>query len=366
MQINDNQAGRHYDLNEIKAIPILDVCQLLGIQWEIRGGKHWCRIRDERTASVLLHPEKTPNCYIDFGGTNKLSDVIQLVCDYNGMSRGDAIKYLAEAFNISPDKQNAASNELNSWEYEKIGLYGDLATKNFTFDIERQGIEKVAQLSQKYGIPMNELRKKHKKIYEQLLYDKALPHLLELRNNYYLNLINTYHMAHTADLRTLPSIYADLEASIKELRTAERLFKKAAEQTAIKAHDPREYEPNADLSKILTGELNPSFGSHDFDSLQSAAKAAGCNIGKRTVPCSSFTLKAFEKDDPGEYYPFTAKYQGDQILIRYLECDYAALKPHLEKMSGRNSLSEKIDDAEKKRQCNSASTDKQVQHMAER
>lgn len=355
--------GNDY-IDKIKAIPILQVCQSLGIETVKHGSRHWCKLRTEKDESALLNTDKSPNTYIDFGGSNKEGDVIQFVADYKGTDRSAAIKHLASAFNIRYEKQNP--NELAIWEWKKIGLYGDIATKNFTFDLERQGIERVAELSEKYGMPMNELRKKHKKIYEQLLYDKALPHILDLRNNYYLSLINTYHMVHTTDFQTMPGIYAEMVKSIQDLCNAEQIFKRAAERTAINAHDPGNYEPNADLGKILSGELTPSFGSHDYDSLQEAAKAAGCKVRRWTVPCSGFTLKAFEKDDPGEYYPFTAKYQGDQILIRYLECDYAALKPHLEKMSGRNSLSEKIDDAEKKRQCNSASTDKQVQHQAER
>ena len=358
-----NNTGNDY-IDKIKAIPILQVCQVLGIKTVKLGSRYWCKLRMEKDASTLLNTDKSPNTYIDFGGSNKEGDVIQFVADYKGTDRSDAIRDLASAFNIRYEKQNP--NELATWEWKKIGLYGDIATKNFTFDLERQGIQRVAELSEKYGMPMNELRKKHKKIYEQLLYDKALPHILDLRNNYYLTLINTYHMAHTTDLTTLPSVYDEMLKSIQELCTAEWIFKRAAERTAINAYDPGEYEPNADLGKILAGDLKPYFGTNDYDSLQDIATAMGCKVKRWTVPQANFTSKGFEKEVAGEYYPFNATYQGDQIVIRYLACDYAALKPHLEMMSGRASLSEKISDAEKKRQCNTACSDKNVQHAAER
>ena len=76
-----------YSLSEVKDIPILDVCDYLGIPVEKKGKNHWCRIRPEKVPSVILHTDT--NTFYDFGNGEHGSN-IDLVCYATGQSFIDA------------------------------------------------------------------------------------------------------------------------------------------------------------------------------------------------------------------------------------------------------------------------------------
>lgn len=343
MQNNGYNGNGYYDLNLIKAIPILDVCYQLGIQVEKKGDRYWCKLRNERTASVRLNTHESPNSYVDFGGSNRKSDVIQFVCEALNISRGDSIKYLANAFSIPSERMDYHSTDLAIWEYEKIGMYGDLATKNFTFDLERQSVERVAELSSKYDMPMSDLRKKHPKIYEQLLRDKAVPFVRDLRNDYYLGLLQL-HLMKIDNLPSHPDLFKSLTDEIQALQNAERLLQKAAVKTSLKTFGIGVYDPVEDLKKLLAGEIKPSIGNRSYNQMQSAAKMLNCSVKYRTIPWEKFTFHGLSR------FQHSAFFKGDKVVIGYLESDHNEIKPIFDKMMGRENLSSKIATAEKKRQ----------------
>lgn len=353
-------------LRRIKSIPITDICRHFGIQIEERGGKKWCKIRDERTSSVLLRDDLMPNMYVDFGGSNRRCDVIQFVCEYKNMERKDAIKYLSDAFNIKMERQNYYQrqnrdpNEVAFWEWEKIGLSGDMATKNFTFDFEKQSMEQVAEISAKYAMPMNDLRKKHPKIYEQLLWDQAIPFMRDLRNNYYLSVINLHHILKITDFSKHPDLKESLMADVKALQTAEEVFKRAADKTSIKALDEREYDPEKDLKKLLAGEIRPSIGNASKKELAAAAETRKCDVWHRPIPWDKFSSRGLDR------FQHSAYIKGDDVLISYLSSDYKEIKPLFDKMAGKAPLQDAIKDAESKRQSSGTGAGGKTMHEPER
>lgn len=360
MQNNYNiTRGTDY-LERIKDISILDICQVLGIEVNKRGNKYWCKLRNERTASCVLNAHKSPNTYCDFGGGGKEHDVIQFVSEALSLSRADAIKYLADKFNIVRERQNNPNNELANWEYEKLGLCGDLATKNFTFDIERQGIARVAELSQKYGMPMNDLRQKHPKMYEQLLKDHALPTVRDLRNTYYLSLISLHNIMKMEDFSRYPDLKKSLLDDIKKLQTAEQLLKKACVKTSIKAMPVGDYDPDTDLKKILNGEIKPAFGNRNYAQINAAAKMLGCSVKYRTIPCDKYSYGALDR------YPHSAFFKGDKVVVGYLEKDHEDIKPLFEKMMEKAPLHERIANAETKSAGAARVSEQHTHHQAER
>lgn len=338
-------------LNRVKMIPILDVCNFLGVEWKEQGGNKWCKVRPERTASALIRDDL--NMYVDFGGTGKRSDVIQLVCDVKGMDRKDAIRYLADAFNIRSERQTTSKyqsqndSKLAFWEYEKIGLSGDLATKNFTFDFEKQGIERIEEISSKYAMPMNDLRQKHPKVYEQLMWDQAIPYVQDLRNNYYLSIINLHHVLNITDFTQYPDLKKSLASDAEALRDAEYVLKRALAKTSIGAQEVGQYEPETDLKKLLAGEIRPSIGNQTKNQLASAAQNRKCEVWHKTIPWDKYFSRGLDQ------FPYSAYIKGDSVLLSYLSADYKQMKPLLDKMVGKPMLQDSIANAESKRQSHS-------------
>jgi len=134
--------GEFYDLAEIKDIPILDVCGFLGIDVHKQGKNHWCRIRMEKTPSVILHPEN--NTFYDFGN-GRHGSCIDLVSYATGKTFSEAVYTLGDAFHLtplSPSEVKRRFRRMSSSDYARIGLYSDLATKNFQFPVEHFSLKK--------------------------------------------------------------------------------------------------------------------------------------------------------------------------------------------------------------------------------
>jgi len=316
---------------QLKQIPILDVCsQVLNITPEKRSSTYWCKCRaGERTASTRLYTDE--NCFYDYG-TNTGGDVIELVKYTLDVDFVTAVKMLQDAFHI-PDPNEHTSvprHTLMDWEYNCIGLYGDRATKNFRFDVDRMSLDHIQQISEKYAMPMNELRKKHPKIYRRLLIEHALPYVRALRANYLLAVWNHYQFCckHvTPDYFYVGDMRQKFAEDLNPLIQAEHILRKAAYKTGISLSPPREYDPAKDLDSLLSGTAKPDLGKLTYAELQSLAREKGCNIRYRTVPYDNFcpTGKL-------EQFPYSAFLKSGNVTIGYLETDHSALDPILDAM----------------------------------
>lgn len=161
-----------FNLEEIKSIPIQDVCNLLGIRLDKRSGANiFGKLRNEKTSSFSINPEK--NIWRDWG-INKGGSTIDLVMEVEGLDRGKAIKYLADSFNIQGEK-NEYSSLPSKNQFKEIGIISDRAIANFDINLEVQSIEAVEKLEDKYSVSMFELSKTNPTMYHRLINKKALP-----------------------------------------------------------------------------------------------------------------------------------------------------------------------------------------------
>ena len=329
--------GNFYDLDKIKQIPIMDVCRnMLGLECVQRSGRTWCKARQERTASTLLHLDS--NTFHDFG-SNTHGDVIGLVSHSLGIDRKTAIEQLANAYHIEPEnlRKDRDPNELTLWEYEQIGIAGDKATKNFDFDIERMPIERIQEISDKYWISMQDLRKQHPGTYEKILRQKALPFVRSLRNEYYLDLWSRYKTMCSIgnpDLFFHADQHRHFDDQIQHLKTAERLLSRAVNGTSIRLRPTRDYDPAQDLDLLSKGEIKPVMGTAGYDELQNASKSNDSPVKYRTVDYDLY-VRHMMNDTEDLFY--SASLKAGRVIIGYLEKDMDQFKPYFDKMRPQQS-----------------------------
>lgn len=306
-----------YDPEKIKEIPILSVCELLNISVENkRYQRASCKARPERTASTTLYLDT--NTFHDFGGGGAGGDVIAFYAYAAGVTQGDAIQALGQAFGITPIDPRAGldPNELTHLDWKRIGLYGDRASKNFMFNVERLSPQRLLELSERYNISMNELRKKHPKTYERILKQSALPHVRALRNAYYLDVYNHYRFY---NMMGRPDLFQDAEHQkelLKErdsLILAERILSKAVRGTKLYFQQCTSYEPSVVLKHLLRGE--PELGTRTYKGMQAMARERGCFIRYRTMRLVEY------QDADFSGIAHTAFVKGDRISIGYLPED---------------------------------------------
>lgn len=334
-----------YDLEQLKQIPILQVVRdFLGLEYVVRGGRHWCKAHSERTPSALLNEDR--NTFYDFG-TNQHGDVIELVSYVMNIERKDAIKVLAEAYNISAidRRQGLTPNELSAWDYAKLGLYADLATKNFIFDVDRLPFEKICEISEKYSIPMNELRKRYPAMYERVLRQKAVPHVRTMRNEYFLELWGQYQLTCRIGDPALffrPDSLQLFDDKIKALQDAEQILKRAIAGTGIELRPPRTYDPAKDLELLSEGKIKPVLGPASYQELQDAAELAGCSVKHWTFDYDQYALHMM--CEPNNELFYSAFLKAGRVVIGFLESDLDRFKPYFDKMNAGKKLAAKTND----------------------
>lgn len=330
MSSTTNTKKQYYDIDRIKEIPILDVCESLGIEVISRGSNLKCKLRDERTPSTVLYTKNGRNEYHDFG-TSEHGDVIQLVSSYLRVDRGEAISILGDRFNIEPinKKSHQDISDLTTVEYLKIGLHGDLATKNFVFDVENISTEAISNISQKYAMSMNQLRKSHPKTYAKVLQQKAIPFVNAMRNAYYLDVYSDYKFYEqygSPELfyKTEESI-KKLDKTIKELKSAEQILKRAVKGTAIKLHTVDEYDPIADLAAFKEGKLKPNLTDVGYFSMHYKAKALETSVKYFVIDSLAKYYSVSGKLEPFYHSAYLTK--DGKIVVGYLESDKENLQP---------------------------------------
>lgn len=330
-----------YDLSAIRDLPILDVCSALGLDTEKHGKNFWCKVRSEEKASVILHTDS--NTFYDFGNGRKGS-VIDLVQYASSCSIGAAIGFLAKSFRIEPSmsRQDFVEKPLSNWEYQVIGLHGDLASKNIRFPIETASVNELADLSYAYRMPMNQLRKEDPVSYEAILRQTSVPYVNGLRNAYfqyvwnYYDFLTTYqngYLFYTSD--KLQEKFKNVKGSLER---AERILTKAVYNTSISPPAPQNYDPLHVLSLIQQGRLAISIGTLDNQQLSAEAEFEGCCTKQYQVSYDDFyrlNLDAFR---------YSAVFNGNTVTLTCLEIDSDVISSHIDTILQlkKPSLDEKI------------------------
>ena len=180
---------------------------------------------------------------------------------------------------------------------------------------------------------MNELRKKHPKIYESILLQKALPFVRCLRNEYYLDVWSRYQMMCTIGN---PSLFFQedqmsyFKDQIHELNIAERMLRKAIHNTSIQLQPAKEYVPATDLEHLSKGQIKPVIGTAGYKEMTDAAEKHSCSVKYRSVNYDQFV-----KHMMGCSLFYSAFLNAGRVVIGYLEKDHLLFQPFWEKMGVR-------------------------------
>lgn len=294
-----------YNLDDIQSIPILDVCSYFGVPVQKNGGSAFCKLREERTASCKLYLNNADgyDSFYDFG-SHVGGGVINFVAQCLGCDWQSAIEELARAFSIEPvnNSEYLNRNELTDLEYKKIGVYGDLATKNFEFDLEKYPLESVQKYSEKYAMPVNQLRKDYPTKYAQeILKKKAIPYVYGLRNQYYFTLYTWLSFQKSLvghfDINNVPEDdRKEAMALCNQLTQAEKILKKALNGTDIR-YSFKEYNLYQDLTKLHLGEISFEIGENTYVDVKRESNHQGVDLRYRSVACDDyFSLKEYGID----------------------------------------------------------------------
>lgn len=312
-----------YNLEDIQSIPILDVCNYFGVPVQKHGGSAFCKLRDEKTASCKLYLNNSDgyDSFYDFG-SHVGGSVINFVEQCLGCDWQSAIEELARAFSIEPvnNTEYMNRNELSDIEYKKIGVYGDLATKNFEFDLEKYPLESVKKYSEKYAMPVNQLRKDYPAKYAQeILKKKAIPFVYDLRNQYYLTLYTWLSLQKSLvghfDINNVPEDdRKEAMALCNQLTQAEKLLKKALNGTDIQ-YSFKEYNLYQDLTKLHLGEISFEIGENSYVEVKRESNLQGVDLRYRSVSCDDY----FSLNEYGLNSVFHAAFvKNDKVNLVFL------------------------------------------------
>ncbi len=328
---------RSYSLADVKSVSILDVCDRLGITVSRRGKHYWCKLRDECNPSTVLHPEH--NSFYDFG-TQQHGSNIDLVCTVTGKSFPDAVRYLGETFDLTPETYAEKRDRfriMSRTDYARIGLHADLATKNFVYDIAHYPPDKLLDIELRYQMPMNTLRKEHPETYARIIRDKDIPYVHQLRELYYLDVWNYYSLLQSTGRAFLFYDSERTQAHFAErtnaLEQAERSLYKAGQGTGLRIPEPAHYDPLRVISLMLTDRLTISLGTCSKKDL----------TRQPAHPCTSFSVShnTFFASDLSTF-SYAADLSKDRVTITCRNSDLLKLKTRLHPLS---DLDRKIQDA---------------------
>lgn len=324
-----------YDIDKLNQIPILSAAGALGLSVQIQGSNHWCQRRSEDASLVYLDPAL--NAFYDFG-TNIHGDVIRFVRHCTGFSPMEAVSFLAEHFDIVPTltREEFYGRPLSNWEYKKIGLHGDMTTKNLGFPIDSNAVQMLYQLGDEQSMALSELQAKHPAFYKQLILTKALPFVAFLRNSYQRDILSFFYASFPPGERGLHAMHQEalLECFAKDtanLNRCERILYRAGLLAGLELPEPTRHDPVVLIQRMLQGDLTLTLGNCSFNQLSVLADRSGCRILETDIPADSYF------NDRLSSIGHSAIFHGGNVLLQYLSSDEAEI------MSSIGSL-ERLDD----------------------
>lgn len=170
-----------YDLKEIKSIPCEEVARNLGVYLKQKGNNFWFKMRpEEKTASCRINADK--NLWYDFGA-GKGGSVIDLVMEFKGVSKEEAINELAEEYGFAKEIK-VGWRPLTDQQYREIGIQPEKATMNFGFDLDKHSVEQLERWSNKYNMHVKDLAEKYPSVYNKMVLKIAMDGINVLKDAY--------------------------------------------------------------------------------------------------------------------------------------------------------------------------------------
>jgi len=188
-------------------------------------------------------------------------------------------------------------------------------------------IERMYEISEKYKMPMNELRKKHPKTYERLLKEKAFPFMRQLRNEYYLSIWGRYQTAKSIGNTNLffsESLQSSFAEDRKFVEQAERALNKAIDGTSIKRQPQRDYDPAKVLESLTNGTIKPTLTEVGYQEMQQAKEDNRCEIEYRTVDYDAYITSSLR-----DHY-HSAFLKAGKVVVGFLSVDKKFILPVLD------------------------------------
>lgn len=298
---NNKSSGRYYDLDKIKEIPITDVLSdLYGIEARQHGrSRAYCAIRDEKTPSCCLYLDT--NSFCDYGDGNRGGNVINLVEYLSNCEFKDAVQMLAERYGISAEKTGRPVFPTNA-QYARIGIQADMASKNFSFDVDRYGLAKTKEFADRYRMTVQELAESEPKTYHNMLRNVAIPHVVECRNSYYRNLYTSYLLCSSLGAELTDSMVQELEGELDDLRKTEEIMQRAITDKSLLSFQSKQYSVEKDLNDILNGRIEFEVGNTNYMELKKDSAKQQKNLIYKKVKYSEWSRVSSNIDFPYAAY----------------------------------------------------------------
>lgn len=309
-----------YDLGIIKQIPIPEVLQQYGI---LLSPHNFFQSREEKTPSAKYYPDT--NTWYDFG-IGLGGSVIELVEQLQQTDFKNAVQELASQFGIPTLNQSDTQNHkyLTNSQYELIGLYGDRAGKNVSFDFKNYTEQQNLRLSKKLAIPMNALYEQYPKSYAKIIRLRAIPYVHQMRNTYLFALYKYNEHQKDSDEFTQYLFKADAQECYNVYSHQFDVLKKCVENTGIQIDKLR---PNfiADLNNIKKQRVSIEIGNYPYcDLIQLPGANLHHDLTKEQYKsiCSSFVSNVHQL--------ISAFLKGNTVRVFYKEADIDLMKPVFE------------------------------------
>ncbi len=249
--------GNYYNIEELKSVNIFDILRDYGIAVDKNG---FFAIRNERTPSCKIYAKT--NSFYDFGAASG-GNVINLVEKLEKCTRVEAMEKLAFMYGIEPVNKAGMGPEkirLTDSQYAMIGIAGDKATKNMTFDLELD-IDELKKISDKYMMPMNELKEKYLPMYETIISTVAIDEINRRRKNYIEDMHYDYvfrNLMKTIEQLPIPSVPPAEEITrkfgdeTKKLNRMEKVMKTACQGCKSIKFKPINHDAITEYHKMTT------------------------------------------------------------------------------------------------------------------
>lgn len=263
-----------YSYEEInERVPIEEVLSLHGIYPNSKG---WYSLRpeDDTPSAHIDKDRRFGNTIHDFGDSNTFNP-ITLTAYLRGIDVFEASQVLGEAFGLIPlNKGKSSPDTVSDWEWFKVGVHPDMASKNMSFFPEKYGEERTRAHAEKYRMSINELKRQEPAMYERIVRAKAVPFVIDLKNTYYQKIYEWYKF--NKDFNLDISVDAllknvDIAKLAEDLSRAENILKKAIKDTSIK-YKVSVYNVKVDYYKVIQGKVSFEIGSDSYYEIKNSAE----------------------------------------------------------------------------------------------
>lgn len=304
-------------IERLKAVPILDVLrEVYGIEAKQHGGRYYCKLREERTASCCIYPNNT---WYDFGGSAG-GDTINLIETLEHCSRKAAMEKLGALYHIERETARRDPSVLADYEWNALGIAPDMVSKNLDIHIleapdaprssfadinlDLTNAGQLAAFQEKYYLPISEYRKKDPPGYHRLLRKKAFYPLMEEKDSYLAALHGLYTLMYESDQKeAFRFTVSDPEQkqAAAELNRKAQLLRRAVDDISMLRVPEFKLDPAHDLGDILSGRVGFQVSKLPYHTLCRYAKICGDSLSSVTIPYGLYAQK---------YYPVQSKLHG--------------------------------------------------------